>query len=194
MNDLINLNAPAKFEDLQAATSNAGFSMACEPLTGSILRTLAATKPGGHFLEIGTGTGIGTCWILDGMNESAHLTSVELDEKVQAVAAKHLGDDPRLTLICTNAEEFLKSEHDQQYDFIFADTFPGKFYLMGEALALLKIGGLYIIDDLLPQSNWPEGHQKNVDHLIAELEARSDLILTKMNWASGLIIATKRAV
>ncbi|HTA44496.1 MAG TPA: hypothetical protein VK789_18735 [Bryobacteraceae bacterium] len=29
--------------------------MASEPLVGGLLRTLAASKPGGHFLELGTG-------------------------------------------------------------------------------------------------------------------------------------------
>ena len=32
--------------------------MASDELTGSLLCTLAATKPGGNFLELGTGTGI----------------------------------------------------------------------------------------------------------------------------------------
>jgi predicted O-methyltransferase YrrM len=191
MNDLTMLDEPRLFSALQAATVEAGFSMACEPLTGSLLRTLAATKRGGHLLEIGTGTGIGTSWILDGMDAASTLVSVELDGAVQQVAAKYLGDDPRLTLICDNAETFLKSGQAQTFDFIFADTFPGKFYLLNEALALLKVGGLYIIDDLLPQPNWPENHQQNVDQLIAELEGRSDLVLTKMHWVSGLIVATK---
>jgi predicted O-methyltransferase YrrM len=36
-------------------------------------RAVAATKPGGKLLEIGTGTGVGTLWILDGMDQQAHL-------------------------------------------------------------------------------------------------------------------------
>lgn len=45
---------------MQKATRELGFSMAFEPLVGSLLRTLAASKRLGVFLEIGTGTGIGT--------------------------------------------------------------------------------------------------------------------------------------
>jgi len=36
-----------------------GFTMGSEPRTGALLRTLAASKPGGRFLELGTGTGVG---------------------------------------------------------------------------------------------------------------------------------------
>jgi len=27
---------------------------------------------------------------------------------------------------------------------------------------MLSIGGIYIIDDLLPQDNWPEGHEEKL--------------------------------
>jgi hypothetical protein len=45
---------------------------------------------------------------------------------------------------------------------------------------------------MLPQPNWPDGHQEKVVKLITYLEAREDLLLTKMVWASGLIIAVKK--
>jgi hypothetical protein len=31
-----------------------------------------------------------------------------------------------------------------------------------------------------------------VERLLAELEAREDLVLTKMKWASGIVVAVKR--
>lgn len=42
------------------------------------------------------------------------------------------------------------------------------------------------------QSNWPDGHQENVDKLIEYLEKREDFSLTKMNWSTGVIIMTKK--
>lgn len=168
--------------------------MACEPLTGVLLRTLAASKPGGRFLEIGTGTGIGTCWILDGMDAASTLLTLELNEAVHCIAHEHLSGDPRVQFVLANAEQFLTSPDDRQFDFIFADTFPGKFYLRDEMLSRLRPGGLYIIDDLLPQPNWPENHQSNVDTLITALNTRSDLATTYLDWASGLIVAVKRSV
>ena len=35
-------------------------------------------------------------------------------------------------------------------------------------MALLRAGGLYVIDDMLPQESWPAGHAGKVPRLIAE--------------------------
>ena len=74
---------------------------------------------------------------------------------------------------------------------IFADAWPGKYSEIDEIIDLVKVGGMYIIDDMLSQPNWPEGHQQKVDGLIEYLETRDDLNLTKMNWSTGIIIAAK---
>ncbi len=191
MNDLVHLKQPPQLDAILKETAQIGFRFACEAKTGSLLRTLAASKPGGKLLEIGTGTGVGASWILAGMDARSRLTTVEMDAQVNAVARKFLGDDPRLTILTRDAEEFLRTEPPDQYDFIFADTFPGKLYMRDEAITLLKVGGLYIVDDLLPQDTWPENHSETVVKFLAEMEADSRLTLTRLNWASGLIIATK---
>lgn len=191
LNDVLNLAPPATFQALLEATERAGFTLASEPKTGSILRTLAASKPGGQFLEIGTGTGIGSCWILDGMDSESRLMTVDQDAAVSAIAQRHLGPDKRVEFVTTNAEVFLQNIGTERFDFIFADTYPGKFLLLDNALGALRLGGLYIIDDLLPQPGWGVDHQEKVDMLIRDLENRPDLVLTKLNWASGLIVATR---
>jgi hypothetical protein len=57
---------------------------------------------------------------------------------------------------------------------------------------MVKPGGLYIIDDMLPQANWPEGHDQKAIRLVAELEERKDFVVTKQAWASGILIAVKK--
>jgi hypothetical protein len=37
----------------------------------------------------------------------------------------------------------------------------------------LNRAGIYFIDDLLPQPNWPEGHAPRVPALIEDLECRT---------------------
>ena len=59
-------------------------------------------------------------------------------------------------------------------------------------MQLLKPGGFYVIDDMLPQSNWLEGHELKVAALVGELEQRRELSVTKMHWASGVVVATKQ--
>ena len=57
---------------------------------------------------------------------------------------------------------------------------------------MLNKGGIYIIDDMIPQPNWPDGHDEKAIQLIEDLEAREDLFLTKQVWATGIAIAVKR--
>jgi predicted O-methyltransferase YrrM len=166
--------------------------MASDVLTCSLLRTLASAKPAGKFLELGTGTGLSTAWILSGMDTQSVLTSIDNDEKVLAIARSFLGNDQRLDLICTDGAEWVEKNKDQQYDYIFADTWHGKYLMLDEVLAMLKKGGLYILDDMLPQPNWPDGHHEKVINLVKILEQREDLTLTKQAWATGIIVAVKK--
>jgi hypothetical protein len=53
------------------------------------------------------------------------------------------------------------------------------------------VGGIYFIDDLLPQANWPEGHAARVPPLIADLEGRRDFVSVKLAWASGLMMLVR---
>ncbi len=192
MNDLANLNQPKTLAALWADTRACGFTMPSEPLTGSLLRTLAASKPSARFLELGSGTGLSTAWLLDGMDSGSHLTTVEKDAALSAILKKHLGADPRLSAVCADGDEFLPSLRGQHFDFIFADTEPGKYRLLEEALALLAPAGLYVIDDMLPQANWPQGHAEKVVALIATLEQLNAFRVTKLSWASGIVVVTRR--
>jgi predicted O-methyltransferase YrrM len=193
MDDTVNLTPPSELDLIRRESAALGFSMASEDRTGVILRVLAASKPGGALLELGTGTGISTVWILDGMDADTTLVTVESEEKYVAIARRHLGKDPRVTFRVEDGGAFLNDLRDRQFDLIFADTWPGKFEHLEKALSLVRPGGLYIVDDLLPQANWPNGHAAKVAALISRLEHDPRLILSKLSWSSGLIVAARRS-
>ena len=185
------MTLPPKLASVEEDTERLGFTMASERDTGQLLRVLAATKPGGRLLELGTGTGLSACWLLDGMDADSQLLTVDNDEEVLEVARKHLGDDPRLAINCADGGDFLGSLSGERFDLIFADAWPGKFTHLGNALELMAVGGIYIIDDLLPQPSWPDGHAEKVPRLLTDLGSRDDLDLVELNWATGIVIATK---
>jgi predicted O-methyltransferase YrrM len=193
MLDIVNLNPPVVLKELEEATRAIGFTMGSDHLTGSLLRTLAASKPAGSLLELGTGTGFSSAWMLDGMDSQARLISVDINREVTAIPMRSLGHDPRITFITMDGAEFITSMRQQEttFDLIFADMTPGKFSHLDETLALLKPGGLYVIDDLLFLTAWEEAHVRRVYQLVKALEARQDLRITKLNWSTGLLIATK---
>lgn len=192
MTDLPISQTPAILDAIDADAAAISFGQPSDDLTGAFLRTLIASKPAGKFLELGTGAGRATAWMLEGMTSDAHLISVESDEALIAIAQKHLGADPRLQLIHSLGEEVIVKLPHGQFDLIFADTWPGKYNHLEETLALVKEGGFYIIDDMLPQPNWPEGHDKKAANLIQTLENDPRFQLVKMTWASGVIMLVKK--
>jgi predicted O-methyltransferase YrrM len=191
MDDLAHLNPPAALPAILERTMALGFPMASEPRTGAILRVLAASKPGGHLLELGTGTGLSAAWLLDGMDRDATLVSVDIDPGPQAVARDILGADPRLRIVTEDAASFLRRQAAASFDLVFADAMPGKYEMLDAALALLRRGGLYVIDDMVPQANWPEGHASKVPCLVANLAAREALRIVSLAWSSGLVVAAR---
>ncbi|MEK7200362.1 MAG: class I SAM-dependent methyltransferase [Bacteroidota bacterium] len=191
MTEEINQQFPKTYIDIDEATKISGFTMASDILTCSLLRTLAASKPSGKFLELGTGTGLSTSWILDGMDYNSSLISIDNEPAFLEIAKRFLGNDNRLNLIPTDGGKWVEENKQQKFDYIFADTWHGKYLLLDEVLSMLNKGGLYIIDDMLPQPNWPDGHQEKAIKLITYLETRNDLFLTKQVWTTGIIIAVK---
>jgi predicted O-methyltransferase YrrM len=194
MEELLYVAPPAALAAIEAQTAELNFGMASEPRTGALLRALAASKPGGRLLELGTGTGIATAWILSGMDEASTLTSVDTDPDAQAVAQRFLGTDGRLTLLNEDGAAFLRSQPQLSFDLVFADAMPGKYEALDAALAAVKPGGFYVIDDLLPQPNWPEGHAAKVPVLVDRLAADLEFTIVPLAWASGLVIAVRKAL
>jgi len=193
MNDAEIVRRPDAVRAIVADTEAMSFTMISEPRVGSFLATLAASKPGGRFLELGTGTGHGTAWLLAGMDAASTLDTVDSDEQVVAIARRHLGADGRVQFHVMDGAAFLRSARPRQFDLIYADAWPGKFSHLDEALALLSAGGMYVIDDLLPQANWPDGHAARVPPLIDDIERRHEFATVRLAWASGVMLVVRRA-
>ena len=190
MVDSIFSDVPVQYESIAEATKAIEFNMASDLQTGSLLKTLVASKPSGTILELGTGTGLATSWIIDGMDEGTRLITVENNELLIDIAKKAL-QDPRVEFVLADGYAWIQNYSGEKFDLIFADAMPGKYDLFEETIRLVKEGGFYIIDDMLPQPNWPVGHAEKVERFIEELEERKDMILTKLNWSTGIIIVTK---
>ena len=188
------LRVPSALPAIESETLKIGFGMAGERPVGALLRTLARSKGKGRFLELGTGTGLSTAWILDGMSPDSTLLTLDNDPLLLEVAKRHLGHDSRLTILCEDGDRFVPDlvSKGAGFDFIFADTWPGKYRHIEETLGLLNRNGLYVIDDMLPQANWPEDHSPKVKALLNFLDGREDLLVTKMRWSTGVVIVLKQ--
>lgn len=183
---------PPVWREIAARSAALGFDMPSDANAGALLRCLAASKPGGRFLELGTGCGLATACLLDGMDAASNLVSVDTDEAVQSVARDCLGDDPRVTFVLRDGLSFIQEAPPASFDLIFADAWPGKYEGLDAALRLLRLGGLYVGDDMAPQRNWPDGHQARVDELASSLKSDPGLATTALAWGTGMIVSTRR--
>ena len=66
-----------------------------------------------------------------------------------------------------------------------------KYHHLEDALQPLAVGGIYVVDDMSPQPNWPEDHPAKVANLIETLASHPDLHVTTLDWSTGIILATK---
>ena len=167
------------------------FDMSCDPAVAELCALLASPMANKNLLEFGTGSGLSTLYIAQLMPESAELTTVDVEQKYVSIAKDAIGSSKNIRFLTCDAGEFLKLCQPNQFSYIFADAWPGKYSHLNYALRALDAGGLYIIDDLLPQDNWPKNHQPRVDALLEAFELSSGFVIRNLNWGTGVAIVVK---
>lgn len=185
------MNRPKKLLRIEAKTRAIGFNRASNHQTGALLRTLATSKKQANILELGTGTGLALAWLVDGMDAGSRITSIDNDPDLCRIARSFFAEDDRVKILCQDGGKWLKSYCGKKVDILFADAWPGKYSDIEIALALVKPRGFYVIDDMISQPNWPEGHQEKVDNLLKYLDGRNDFHLVNLDCSTGIILMTK---
>jgi predicted O-methyltransferase YrrM len=117
--------------------------------TGSLLRLLAAVSGAKAVVELGTGAGVSTLWLLRGMREDGILTTVDPETEHQRLARQSLAEagygTGRVRLIAGRALEVLPRLSDGAYDLVFCDALPQENAdYLDAALRLLRPGGLVV--------------------------------------------------
>ena len=89
---------PVQYNRIKDDTERLSFQMNSDLFTGSLLKTLVASKKSGRILELGTGGGLATSWILDGMDQHTKLVTVENNAALLEIAREQLAD-PRIEFV-----------------------------------------------------------------------------------------------
>jgi predicted O-methyltransferase YrrM len=122
---------------------------AIDPATGAVLRLLAASVGAKAAVELGTGAGVSTLWLLRGLTPDGVLTSVDADGEHQRLAKASLADagipSGRARLIQGRALEVLPRLSEAAYDLVFCDAARSENAdYLAAALTLLRPGGLVV--------------------------------------------------
>jgi len=145
-------------------------------------------------LELGTGMGLTTYHILSNLPPDGVLDSVESNQELIEVARKVVGGDKRLRLHNRLGEDFIgEALEADRYDFIFADTWPGKYFLLDEVLRMVKPGGIYVIDDMNHSDDWPDGHEKKAQSLLAHLQGLTGWSFSYYTFGTGVGIGQRHS-
>jgi predicted O-methyltransferase YrrM len=172
--------------------ASARFGQSCDPRVGGLLAVLAAHLPAGaRVLELGTGAGVGTAWIVSGLlpRTDVTVTTVERDARTALLAAQ--GDWPGFVdLRLADAIDVLAE--GGLFDLIFADAQGGKWEGLDRTVAALRPGGLLLVDDMTPAPDWPADRRARQAEVRRALLSSPLLTSAELSDGSGVILSTRR--
>jgi predicted O-methyltransferase YrrM len=174
---------------------------AVDPVTGSALRLLAALSGARHAVEIGTGAGVSTLWLLKGLRPDAVLTTIDSETEHQRLAKASLAEagvpSGRVRLIGGRALEVLPRLSDGAYDLVVVDGAPseGLDYLSA-ALRLLRPGGALAFVGALGGGRVTDPSARDPDtvarrELTRAVREEADLVPAMLTVGGGLLVAVK---
>jgi len=115
---------PPLVTEARALAERLGFAGSSIPEFGRLLAALAAARPGGRLAEAGTGTGVGSAWIVSALPPEATLVTVELDAARAAAARGLLASEPAVEVLACDWRELLPPR--APVDLLFLDGGHGK--------------------------------------------------------------------
>ena len=170
--------------------------------SGAFLRYLAFTLKAQSVVEVGTGSGVGSLWLLDGMLESGTLTSID-DEMEHTQIAKLAFSEAdiaqaRYRLITNTVVDVISKLTDRAYDLVVLRHNPEDLsYVIGEAHRILRSGGALVIDNYYGAGKVSDAAQRD-PKTVALRDAGKIIKNDSEHWVSslipigdGLLIATK---
>lgn len=172
------------------------------PGAGSYLRHLAYTLSAQSVVEVGTGSGVGSLWLLEGMLTSGTLTSID-DEMEHTRIAKMAFNEAdiaqtRYRLITNSVLDVISKLTDCAYDLVvLRHNSEDLAFTIGEVHRILRSGGALVIDNFFGGAKVCDPAQR--DPKTVSLRDAGKIIKNDTeHWVStlipagdGLLVATK---
>ena len=190
---------------VKIAARQRGLEIGTRDLTqgaGSYLSFLAHLLKAQSVVEVGTGSGVGALWLLDGMLKSGTLTSIDDEAEHTSIAKIAFADaeiaPPRFRLITNPVMEVMTKLTDRAYDLVIYRHNPEDLsYAISEAQRILRSGGVFVIDNFFGGGKVSDPAQRD-PKTVALREAGKALRADHETWAcslipvgDGLLLATK---
>jgi predicted O-methyltransferase YrrM len=169
---------------------------------GAYLRQLAHQIKAQSVVEIGTGSGVGSLWLLEGMLSSGTLTSIDDEMEHTSIAKLALADadiaQSRVRLITNSVMDVMTKLTDRAYDLVVFRHNPEDLsFAISEAHRILRSGGVFVVDNFFGGSKVPDPAQRD-PKTVALREAGKLVKADTESWVTslipvgdGLLLATK---
>jgi predicted O-methyltransferase YrrM len=170
--------------------------------TGAYLRHLSHILSAQSVVEIGTGSGVGALWLLEGMMQSGTLTSIDDEMEHTTIAKMALVDadiaQARFRLITNSVMDVMTKLADRAYDLVVFRHNPEDLsFAIAEAHRILRSGGVFAIDNFFGGSKVHDPAQRD-PKTIALRDAGKAIKADTDSWVTslipvgdGLLLATK---
>lgn len=157
------MSAPPELPDIvrQALdlSRTQGFVSATRHETGRLLATLAAMRHG-TLGELGTGCGVGAAWLSSGARPDARIVTAEVDPALANLARGVFAGDDRVEV---HAGDWTTLERFAPFALLFVDVREVKLGSVDVIADLMEPGGVVVLDDFTPSSQWPPVYEGRVD-------------------------------
>jgi predicted O-methyltransferase YrrM len=168
-------------------------------LAGQFLAMLVQLTGAKRILEIGTFTGYSSAWMALHLPEDGHITTLDRDPRTVALAQQYWEKADvahKITSVIGDAKEILGTL-DGPFDLIFIDADKRAYdFYYEKALALVKTGGLIIIDNTLwdgevAQDPRPNKQAEALHALNQKIHADSRVDMCLTNVGDGMTLVRK---
>lgn len=136
------------------------------PGSGAYLRYIASLIAAQSVVEIGTGSGVGTLWLLKGVMSSGVITTIDPEVQHIQIAKQALIDADvapnRYRLITSEYLDVMRKLADRAYDLVvFRGNPEDIFDVIDEAHRILRVGGILAIDHFYGGGKVPDPAQRD---------------------------------
>ena len=192
-------------EGLLARARERGNELGVDPVlpgAGALMRLLAASVQARAAVEIGTGSGVGSLYLLSGMAPGGVLTTIDPEVENQRAARESFAEarirPSRVRTIAVQPREVIGRLTDHAYDLVsFPAHAPHALDLLTHARRLLRDGGVLVVPHALyrdrvadPAARDP--HTQSVRALLRAITESEDLVAALTGSGDGVLAAVLR--
>lgn len=160
------------------------------PGAGAHMSFLAQLLKAQSVVEVGTGSGVGSLWLLEGMLASGTLTSIDDEMEHSSIARMAFADAEiaaaRFRLITNPVMEVMTKLTDRAYDLVIYRHNPEDLvYAISEAQRILRSGGVLVIDNFFGGGKVSDPAQR--DPKTVALREAGKMLKADEAWSTSLI-------